>query len=242
MQTKSFRIDRFLSKQLNINRRDIKLMLAQGRIIINGATIREVNTIVEEFDRVVFDGEVLQDKQPLYIMLNKPIGVVSATKDELHKTVIDLLSGYSTEQLDSLHIVGRLDLNTSGLLLLTNDSRWSRKLMTPEAKVTKVYSVTLENNLTEEYISAFAEGMYFSFEDITTQPASLTIIADKVAEVVLLEGKYHQIKRMFGRFRNPVMALHRHSIGNLKLDEGLSEGQSRQLTSVEVSSIYRERA
>ncbi|OUS40069.1 16S rRNA pseudouridine(516) synthase, partial [Oleispira antarctica] len=222
--------------------RDIKLMLAQGRIIINGATIREVNTIVEEFDRVVFDGEVLQDKQPLYIMLNKPIGVVSATKDELHKTVIDLLSGYSTEQLDSLHIVGRLDLNTSGLLLLTNDSRWSRKLMTPEAKVTKVYSVTLENNLTEEYISAFAEGMYFSFEDITTQPASLTIIEDKVAEVILLEGKYHQIKRMFGRFRNPVMALHRHSIGNLKLDEGLSEGQSRQLTSAEVSSIYRERA
>jgi len=242
MQTKSFRIDRFLSKQLNVNRRDIKLMLAQGRIIINGATIREVNTIVEEFDRVVFDGEVLQDKQPLYIMLNKPIGVVSATKDELHKTVIDLLSGYSTEQLDSLHIVGRLDLNTSGLLLLTNDSRWSRKLMTPEAKVTKVYSVTLENNLTEEYISAFAEGMYFSFEDITTQPASLTIIEDKVAEVILLEGKYHQIKRMFGRFRNPVMALHRHSIGNLKLDEGLSEGQSRQLTSAEVSSIYRERA
>jgi len=242
MQTKSFRIDRYLSKRLNINRRDIKLMLAQGRIIINGATIREVNTIVEEFDRVVFDGEVLQDKQPLYIMLNKPIGVVSATKDELHKTVIDLLSGYSTEQLDSLHIVGRLDLNTSGLLLLTNDSRWSRKLMTPEAKVTKVYSVTLENNLTEEYISAFAEGMYFSFEDITTQPASLTIIEDKVAEVILLEGKYHQIKRMFGRFRNPVMALHRHSIGNLKLDEGLSEGQSRQLTSAEVSSIYRERA
>lgn len=238
MQTKSFRIDRYLSKQLKINRRDIKLMLAQGRIEINGATIREVNTIVEEFDRVVFDGEVLQDKQPLYIMLNKPIGVVSATKDELHKTVIDLLSGYSTEQLESLHIVGRLDLNTSGLLLITNDSRWSRKLMAPEAKVNKVYNVTLENDLSEDYISAFAEGMYFSFEDITTQPALLTIIADKVAEVILMEGKYHQIKRMFGRFRNPVMALHRSSIGNLKLDEELKEGQSRQLTSLEVSSIF----
>jgi 16S rRNA pseudouridine516 synthase len=238
MQTKSFRIDRYLSKQLKINRRDIKLMLAQGRIEINGATIREVNTIVEEFDRVVFDGEVLQDKQPLYIMLNKPIGVVSATKDELHKTVIDLLSGYSTEQLESLHIVGRLDLNTSGLLLITNDSRWSRKLMAPEAKVNKVYNVTLENDLSEDYISAFAEGMYFSFEDITTQPAQLSILSNKVAEVILMEGKYHQIKRMFGRFRNPVMALHRSSIGNLKLDEELKEGQSRQLTSLEVSSIF----
>ena len=238
MQTKSFRIDRYLSKQLKINRRDIKLMLAQGRIEINGATIREVNTIVEEFDRVVFDGEVLQDKQPLYIMLNKPIGVVSATKDELHKTVIDLLSGYSTEQLESLHIVGRLDLNTSGLLLITNDSRWSRKLMAPEAKVNKVYNVTLENDLSEDYISAFAEGMYFSFEDITTLPAQLSILSNKVAEVILMEGKYHQIKRMFGRFRNPVMALHRSSIGNLKLDKELKEGQSRQLTSLEVSSIF----
>ena len=238
MQTKSFRIDRYLSKQLKINRRDIKLMLAQGRIEINGAMIREVNIIVEEFDRVVFDGEVLQDKQPLYIMLNKPIGVVSATKDELHKTVIDLLSGYSTEQLESLHIVGRLDLNTSGLLLITNDSRWSRKLMAPEAKVNKVYNVTLENDLSEDYISAFAEGMYFSFEDITTQPAQLSILSNKVAEVILMEGKYHQIKRMFGRFRNPVMALHRSSIGNLKLDEELKEGQSRQLTSLEVSSIF----
>ena len=238
MQTKSFRIDRYLSKQLKINRRDIKLMLAQGRIIINGATIREVNTIVEEFDQVVFDGEVLQDKQPLYIMLNKPIGVVSATKDELHKTVIELLSGYSTEQLESLHIVGRLDLNTSGLLLLTNDSRWSRKLMAPEEKVNKIYNVTLENDLSEDYISAFAEGMYFSFEDITTQPAPLKIVSDKVAEVILMEGKYHQIKRMFGRFRNPVMALHRSSIGNLKLDDELKEGQSRQLTSAEVSSIF----
>ncbi|MBL4798622.1 MAG: pseudouridine synthase [Oleispira sp.] len=238
MQTKSFRIDRYISKQLNINRRDIKLMLAQGRIIINGETIREVSTIVEEFDHVICDGEVLQAKQPLYIMLNKPLGVVSATKDELHKTVIDLLDGYSAAELASLHIVGRLDLNTSGLLLLTNDSYWSRKLMAPEEKVNKVYQVTLENDLDEDYISAFAEGMYFSFEGITTQPARLSIISNKVAEVVLMEGKYHQIKRMFGRFRNPVLALHRSSIGNLQLVESLRQGQSRKLTSVEVSSIF----
>lgn len=238
MQTKSFRIDRYISKQLNINRRDIKLMLAQGRIVINGETIREVSTIVEEFDHVICDSEVLQAKQPLYIMLNKPLGVVSATKDELHKTVLDLLEGFPAAELASLHIVGRLDLNTSGLLLLTNDSYWSRKLMAPEEKVNKVYQVTLENDLDDDYISAFAEGMYFSFEDITTQPAHLSIISNKVAEVILMEGKYHQIKRMFGRFRNPVLALHRSSIGNLQLDEGLKQGQSRKLTSAEVSSIF----
>ena len=239
MQTKSFRIDRYLSKHLNINRRDIKLMLAQGRIIINDEIIREVNTIVEEFDHVIFDGDVLKNKQPLYIMLNKPVGVVSATKDTLHKTVVELLAGYSAEEINSLHIVGRLDLNTSGLLLLTNDSRWSRRLMAPEEKVDKVYRVVLGKPLDEHYISAFAEGMYFSFEDITTQPAQLKILAVNVAEVVLMEGKYHQIKRMFGRFRNPVIGLHRSSIGNLQLDKDLAEGQSRLLTSVEVSAIFK---
>lgn len=243
MQTKSYRIDRFISKHLGINRRDIKLMLAQGRIVINNAVVREVSTIVEEFDHVVLDGELLQNKQPVYIMMNKPVGIVSATKDKLHKTVIDLLSEkltYSDNIKQELHIVGRLDLNTSGLLLLTNDSRWSRKLMAPEEKVNKVYQATLQNDLTEDYISAFAEGMYFSFEGITTQPAQLTILSKKVAEVTLMEGKYHQVKRMFGRFRNPVLALHRSSVGNLILDANLLEGESRELTSEEVSEIFND--
>ena len=240
MQTKSFRIDRYISKQCSINRRDIKLMLAQGRIVINGRVIREITTIVEEFDHVVLDGKVLQDKTAVYIMLNKPIGVVSATKDELHKTVIDLLPDTVADsgiKAEDLHMVGRLDLNTSGLLLLTNDSRWSRRLMSPEEKVEKVYQVTLQNELTEEYIAAFTEGMYFEFENITTQPAQLTILSPHLAEVVLTEGKYHQIKRMFGRFRNPVLALHRSKVGNLSLDNNVSAGQYRLLTSEEVSGM-----
>lgn len=237
MQTKSFRIDRYISQKLGINRRDIKLMLAQGRVVINNETIREVNTIVTEFDLVKCDGKVLQNKTPLYIMLNKPQGVVSATKDDQHTTVVDLLEGYSKDELESLHIVGRLDLNTSGLLLLTNDSIWSRKLMSPQTKVHKVYRVELANDLNEDYPLAFAKGMFFSYEGITTRPAELKILSNNVAEVVLTEGKYHQIKRMFGRFRNPVLALHRSAVGNLCLDPLLSPGQSRRLTSEEVSSI-----
>ncbi|MGK0405943.1 MAG: 16S rRNA pseudouridine516 synthase [Oleispira sp.] len=248
MQTKSFRIDRYLSKKLTINRRDVKLMLAQGRIVINGDVVREIVTIVEEFDHVVLDGELLQDKKAVYIMMNKPIGVVSATKDDVHKTVIDLLpkNGLMNDvnlnmKVDhDLHIVGRLDLNTSGLLLLTNDSRWSRKIMSPEAKVKKVYRVTLANNVTEETIAAFAKGMYFPFENITTLPASLTVLTNNMAEVVLMEGKYHQVKRMFGRFRNPVLALHRSSVGNLVLDESLAAGESRALRSDEVNAIFND--
>jgi 16S rRNA pseudouridine516 synthase len=223
-------------------------MLAQGRIVINGDVVREIVTIVEEFDHVVLDGELLQDKKAVYIMMNKPIGVVSATKDDVHKTVIDLLpkNGLMNDvnlnmKVDhDLHIVGRLDLNTSGLLLLTNDSRWSRKIMSPEAKVKKVYRVTLANNVTEETIAAFAKGMYFPFENITTLPASLTVLTNNMAEVVLMEGKYHQVKRMFGRFRNPVLALHRSSVGNLVLDESLAAGESRALRSDEVNAIFND--
>jgi 16S rRNA pseudouridine516 synthase len=248
MQTKSFRIDRYMSKKLNINRRDVKLMLAQGRIVINGDRVREIVTMVEEFDHVVVDGALLQDKKAVYIMMNKPIGVVSATKDDLHKTVIDLLPNNllinevnpKMEVDHDLHIVGRLDLNTTGLLLLTNDSRWSRKIMSPKAKVKKVYKVTLENDVTEETVSAFATGMYFPFENITTLPAQLTILTNNMAEVVLMEGKYHQVKRMFGRFRNPVLALHRSSVGNLVLDESLAAGESRALRSDEVNAIFND--
>jgi 16S rRNA pseudouridine516 synthase len=248
MQTKSFRIDRYMSKKLTINRRDVKLMLAQGRIVINGDVVREIVTMVEEFDHVVLDGELLQDKKAVYIMMNKPIGVVSATKDDLHKTVIDilpknLLSNEVNPNMDvdhDLHIVGRLDLNTSGLLLLTNDSRWSRKIMSPAAKVKKVYKVTLANDVTEETIAAFAKGMYFPFENITTLPASLTVLTNNMAEVVLMEGKYHQVKRMFGRFRNPVLALHRSSVGNLVLDKTLAAGESRALSSDEVNAIFND--
>ena len=241
MQTKSFRIDRYISKQCSINRRDIKLMLAQGRIVINAHVVREITTIVEEFDHVVLDGKVLQDKKAVYLMVNKPIGVVSATKDELHKTVIDLLPDTvagSEVKAEDVHSVGRWDLNTSGWVVLTNNSRWSRRLMSPEEKVPKVYQVAVQNELNEEYISAFAEGMYFAFENITTQPAQLTILNSHLAEVVLTEGKYHQIKRMFGRFRNPVIALHRSKVGNLSLDNDLSVGQYRLLTSEEVSTIF----
>lgn len=148
--------------------------------------------------------------------------------------MIDLLD---CETRHELHIAGRLDLNSSGLLLLTNDSRWSEALMSPEQKVDKVYRVTLANPLSEEYIAAFAQGMYFAFEDIITQPAKLVILDSHLAEVTLNEGKYHQIKRMFGRFRNPVVELHRLSIGDITLDEALSPGESRMLTVEEVASI-----
>ncbi len=234
MKSKSARIDRFISQTLSVKRRDIKGMLAQGRVQVDNDIIRDADLRIHEFSRIVVDGDVLQNRVPVHVIMNKPVGVVSATKDDQHTTVVDLMDRPDKAQL---HIVGRLDLNSSGLLLLTNDGRWSRQLSLPETKVSKVYRVTLKNPLSEDYVQAFAEGMYFPYENITTRPARLKIIDEYTAEVTLVEGKYHQIKRMFGRFRNPVLALHRLSVGNLTLDETLLSGQSRNLTVSELSEL-----
>jgi len=232
MESKRARLDRFISVNTGINRKHVRLMLAKGRVRVDGELARDIDQVVDEFSHICLDDKVLQANKASYIMLHKPVGVVSATIDDKHKTVIDLLD---RDDKESLHIVGRLDLNTSGLLLLTNDGRWSKRLMDPEHKVGKLYRVHLQNPLTPDYISGFAQGMYFEFEDITTLPAELEIIDSYTALVTLYEGRYHQIKRMFGRFRNPVIGLHRISVGNIVLDDGLKPGQSRALTIDEIT-------
>jgi 16S rRNA pseudouridine516 synthase len=224
------RLDRFISEKCEINRKKVRLLLAQKRVLVDGVIATNIDQPITKFSTIVFDNEVIQDNKALYIMLHKPVGVVCATKDDKHKTVIDLLNTSLTrDEKESLHIVGRLDLNTSGLVLLTNDSRWSEQLTSPVNKVAKHYLVTLKNPINEEYIEAFLNGMYFAFEDITTKPATLKIMSKYQAKVTLTEGRYHQIKRMFGRFKNPVVALHRSSIGSYVLPETLKVGESKKI-------------
>jgi 16S rRNA pseudouridine516 synthase len=248
LQSKRTRLDRFISQHTGINSKDVRLLLAQGRLKIDGHPASEIHQFVDEFTQVILDEKVLQAKKAIYIMMNKPPGVVSATKDDKHTTVVDVLKKSLDEKaiaqldIDNLHIVGRLDFNTSGLLLLTNDGRWSRMLTTPEHKIAKRYKVTLANPINETYIHAFAAGMYFPFEDITTRPAALEIINEYVAMVTLVEGRYHQIKRMFGRFQNPVIKLHRVTIGTLTLDEQnekMQPGCWRELANHEVVSFAK---
>ena len=231
MQSKRSRIDRFISANTGVSKKNVRTLLAKGLVKVDGVIARDIDQIIDEFSHVTFEDKVLQANKASYVMLYKPVGVVSATIDDKHKTVIDLLDRADKH---SLHIVGRLDLNTSGLLLLTNDGRWSKKLMSPEHKVGKLYRVSLQNPIDDSYIAAFANGMYFEYEDITTLPAKLEIVDEYTALVTLMEGRYHQIKRMFGRFRNPVVGLHRLSVGAITLDEKLLPGESRELTVDEV--------
>lgn len=230
------RLDKLISLHCDVSKGDVRIVLAQKRVSVDGKIATDIGMRINKFSQVMLDDELIFGQAAYYIMLHKPIGVVCATKDEQHKTVIDLLD---YEFKHELHIVGRLDLNTSGLVLLTNDSRWSETITSPDNKVEKVYQVTLKNELTQEYIEAFSEGMYFGFEDIVTQPAGLEIIEKNTAEVRLTEGKYHQIKRMFGRFRNPVIKLHRSQIGEIFLDPNLSIAESRKLTAAEIAAFNR---
>ncbi|TNC83401.1 MAG: 16S rRNA pseudouridine(516) synthase, partial [Thalassolituus sp.] len=210
----------------------VRQLLAQQRIRVDDVIAQDISQPLDSFSRVMFDGVRLQNRTRRYVLLNKPVRVVSATKDDTHRTVIDVLrdGGFPESELNDLHIAGRLDLNSSGLLLLTNDSEWSQALMAPDKKVAKVYEVTLENPISDECIAAFEEGIYFPFEDITTKPAVLERLTPNTGRVTLTEGKYHQIKRMFGRFRNPVSKLHRVRVGNIELDGTLECGHFRELT------------
>jgi 16S rRNA pseudouridine516 synthase len=228
------RLDRFISRNTGIKRGDVRHLLAAGRVVVDGVLARDIAQIIGPFSQVCLDGVALQNTLPVYIMMNKPAGVVSATRDDAHQTVIDLLTRSDRHHL---HISGRLDVNSTGLLLLTNDGNWSRQLSLPERQIQKVYTVTLAQPLNRDYIDAFAAGMYFEYENIITRPAQLHIVSDYVAEVSLYEGRYHQIKRMFGRFQNEVLTLHRHRIGSLELDVTLAAGECRDLSTSEIAAL-----
>lgn len=231
MRSKRSRLDQFIAQKLQVSKKAVRLLLLENRVQVDGQICKEVDKQINEFSQILLDGNGLQQHSRQYYMLNKPTGVVSATKDDIHPTALSLLDGIDFELM---HIAGRLDLNSTGLLLITNDSQWSQALMAPETKVDKQYLVTLANPIDDSYISAFSDGMYFGYEDITTKPAKLEVVSEFQARVTLQEGKYHQIKRMFGRFRNPVVALHRESIGSILLDNALKQGEYRPLDEVEV--------
>ena len=229
------RVDRFLSNLPRFNRKQVRLLLVEKRVRIDGKVVSDPHAEVREFSRVEVDGEVLQAGKPVrHYMLHKPPGCVSATRDPEHPTVLDLLH---EPDKDDLHIAGRLDFNTTGLLLITNDGSWSRRLTQPQTKLSKVYYVETEQIIGPEYAQKFTEGLYFAFEDLTTLPADLLVLGPRSARLSIVEGRYHQVKRMFGHFDNKVLRLHRESMGPLVLDTSLKPGEYRPLSAEEIEMI-----
>lgn len=231
------RLDRFLAQHTKHGRRGIRPMLAAGRVRVDGVVEKNTQREIGEFTCVSLDGEVLRHTEAVYLMLHKPAGYLSATTDPQHPTVIELLK--QSDHPGELHIAGRLDRATTGLLLLTNDGKWSRQLTDPadEQKegVPKVYQVTTAEPITQETRALFEQGIYFAYEDLTTQPAELEILSGHQCLLTIYEGRYHQVKRMFHAANNRVTALHRVSVGNITLDPDLRPGESRRLTEQEIT-------
>ncbi|CAI8850910.1 Ribosomal small subunit pseudouridine synthase A [Pseudomonas sp. IT-P12] len=229
------RVDRFLSNLPRFNRKQVRLLLVEKRVRVDGKIVSDPHAEVLEFSRVEVDEELLQAGKPArYFMLHKPPGCVSATRDPQHPTVLDLID---EPDKHDLHIAGRLDFNTTGLMLITNDGSWSRRLTQPQTKLPKVYYVETEQVIGPDCALKFTEGLYFAFEDLTTQPAQLQLLGPKSARLSIVEGRYHQVKRMFGHFDNKVLRLHRESMGPLVLDSALKPGEYRPLRTDEIQLI-----
>ena len=234
------RLDKFLANSGVGTRKEVKELLKKRLIKVNDEIVKDGKIHVNENeDTVKYKDEIISYKKFVYIMLNKPNGVISATEDKVHKTVIDLLGDeYRTFEVFP---VGRLDIDTEGLLLLTNDGVLSHNLLSPNKHVDKKYYVELEKLLTEMDIAKLEKGV--ELKDFTTKDAKVEIIengeeSDKIrVYITISEGKFHQIKRMFKAVGNEVKYLKRVKMGTLSLDENLKLGEYRELTEDELTKL-----
>ena len=234
------RLDRFLARHTPYGRRQIRPILAAGRVMVDGVVEKNTQREIGDFSQISLDGALLQKKKALYLMLNKPAGYLSATTDPTHPTVMALID--EKEHPSTLHIAGRLDRASTGLLLLTNDGQWSRQLTEPKEGVPKVYQVETADPITETTCEQFRQGIYFAYEDLTTQPAELKIQTSHQCQLTIYEGRYHQVKRMFHAVGNRVTALHRISVGHITLDTMLKPGEYRPLTANEINASMTKNA
>lgn len=229
------RLDKFLC-ELNIgSRSQIKTYIRQKLVTVNGVLASKPEQKVDEHkDIITFRGEELTYQKYVYFMLNKPQGVVSATKDNTAGTVVDLID--SPRKAD-LFPVGRLDKDTEGLLLLTNDGELAHNMLSPKKHVDKTYLVTLAKPVSEKDITALETGVDIGDEKPTV-PAKVQMQDDMHMLLTIQEGRFHQVKRMLKAVDNEVLSLKRLSFGALKLDDSLAPGESRALTAQEVMQIH----
>ena len=236
----SFRLDKYLADMSVGTRSEVKNLIKKGLVTVNGEVIRKPEYKVDiEKDDLVCRGEPVVYQTLVYYMLNKPAGVISATNDPKQKTVLDLITDKSRKDLFP---VGRLDKDTVGLLLITNDGNLAHRLLSPKHHVDKCYFAKVQGNVTKDDAEKFAEGVNIGTEDEPeiTMPGKLDIIkSDDLSEIRLTiqEGKFHQVKRMFQAVGKEVVYLKRERMGSLILDDNLVEGEYRMLTEEELKNL-----
>ena len=234
------RLDKFLVACAVGSRTEVKNLLKAGRVMVNGKKEKSAKLqIDEERDDIRFDGQVLEYEEFVYYIMNKPKGVISATEDPKHRTVLDLLDDIA--QSKEVFPVGRLDIDTHGLLLLTNDGKLAHDLLSPKRHVDKTYLAQVKGIMTQEDVETFAKGI--PLKDFTCQPAILELVSIDLEKnqsqirVTIAEGKFHQVKRMVAYCGKKVVDLQRLTMGTLVLDENLQRGEWRRLTKEELEVL-----
>ncbi|TCJ97923.1 ribosomal small subunit pseudouridine synthase A [Volucribacter psittacicida] len=222
------RLDKFLAEQTGLTRLQAGKALKQGLVTVNDEIIKTGAIKIQSSDQIYFDGELLTwVENGQYFMLHKPQGYVCSHDDGDYPSIYQFFDYPLTNKL---HSAGRLDVDTTGLVLLTDDGQWSHRITSPKHHCEKTYLVTLADPVESHYQTACQQGILLRGEKTPTKPASLQIIDDYNVNLTLSEGRYHQVKRMFAALGNKVVALHRWRIGNILLDENLAEGEYRPLT------------
>lgn len=228
------RLDFFVAHATGMTRKDAKRCIGKGQVCVNGEVQRKAALPLAGDDRVTLDGEFLALAGHRYLMLNKPAGVVCSTDDPQHPTVLGLLP---PELRRDVHPAGRLDADTTGMVLLTSDGQWSHRITSPASHLPKTYRVQLAEPLTQAARQSLEEGILLRSEQTPTRPATVDMLAPDCIRLVISEGRYHQVKRMLAAVGNHVTALHREAIGSLQLDEHLGEGEFRALSDTELDQI-----
>ncbi len=229
------RLDKFLSQQLTISRGLVMRELRAGKVMVNNEVIKTGSYQITSEMVVSYEDVVLQHIIGLrYFMLNKPPGYVCSTVDSVNPTI---LSFVDEPAITKLHIAGRLDIDTTGLVIITDDGKWTHKMISPKHHCEKTYLVTLAHPISTEVVDKFLTGIWFKGEKLPTKPAKLSIVSSKQVRLTISEGRYHQVKRMFAAVGNHVYALHRERIGGIYLDPALEAGEYRSLTQEEIKTI-----
>lgn len=230
------RLDKFISSQLNISRKDARAAILRGRAAVDGTTVRAADFKIDEnADSVTFDGQALSYKKHIYIIMNKPRGVLSASDDKRQPTVIDIIP----EKLrrNGLFPVGRLDKDTTGLLIITDDGDFAHRVLSPKKEIFKTYIAVLDGEITPGMPEKFLSGIVLA-DGTKCRRAFLRRVDKNTAEIKICEGKFHQIKRMFGTVGLGVNALERTAVGNFYLPEDLPQGACSETDSEALESIF----
>jgi len=226
------RLDKFVCKSTALTRAEATTMITDGCVVVNNDVVCDVATQVHEDNIISLNGEILTARASRYILLHKPADTICSNIDEAYPSLFNYID---VDNASELHVAGRLDADTTGLVLVTDDGRWSFNIITPTKHCQKVYRVGLSRPISEDVAAKFAHGVQLQGEQQLTRPAILEVVAPEEVLLTITEGKFHQVKRMFSAVGNRVVSLHREKIGAIQLD--VEVGQWRYLTSREVNSF-----